>query len=91
MAGSIGWGTENNARKHSALSAERQPIVASAPAAEGERQRAGVQHRFEVRCAGCGYGGVVARFPDRCPMCGGSDWETVDTPRSQSQSRALER
>lgn len=90
MAGSISWGTENKARKRSTPSTERQPIFASAPAAEVQRQRAGLQRRFEVRCAGCGYGGVVERFPDRCPMCGGSDWETVDTPRSQSPS-AVER
>jgi rubrerythrin len=30
--------------------------------------------RVEIRCAGCGYGGVVAQLPDRCPMCGGAAW-----------------
>jgi hypothetical protein len=92
VAGSIIWGTENvKALKGSALTASRRPMVALAPAAEGHRQRSGLQRRFEVRCAGCRYGGVVERSPDRCPMCGGSDWETVDTPNSQSPSWAVER
>ena len=30
------------------------------------RQR-GVDGRAEIRCAGCGYGAVVARLPERCP------------------------
>lgn len=31
--------------------------------------------RVEMRCAGCGYGVVVVRLPDRCPMCGGCRWQ----------------
>jgi hypothetical protein len=90
VAGSIIWGTENiKALNGSALSAHRRPMVASPPAAQ--QQRGGLQRRFEVRCGGCGYGGVVESFPDRCPMCGGSGWETVDAPSSQSPSWALER
>jgi len=30
--------------------------------------------RIEIRCAACGYGGVVSHIPDRCPMCGGLTW-----------------
>jgi hypothetical protein len=54
-------------------------VVDATPLAGGARQR-GPQRRFEIRCAGCGYGGVVERFPDRCPMCGGSSWQKVDAP-----------
>lgn len=31
--------------------------------------------RVEIRCCGCGYGGVVANLPDHCPMCGGATWK----------------
>jgi rubrerythrin len=31
--------------------------------------------RVEIRCARCGYGGVVIDLPERCPMCGGGDWD----------------
>ena len=30
--------------------------------------------RLELRCAGCGFGAIVVRAPDRCPMCGASEW-----------------
>jgi predicted Zn-ribbon and HTH transcriptional regulator len=76
VAGSIIWGTETiKALKGSAPSGERR----------------GLQRRYEVRCADCGYDGVVDRFPDRCPMCRGTGWETVDAPGSQSPSWAVER
>jgi rubrerythrin len=35
-----------------------------------------VDDRTEIRCAGCGYGAVVARLPERCPMCGSTSWRT---------------
>jgi hypothetical protein len=92
VAGSIIWGTENiKALNGSAPNAGWRPMVASAPAAEGQRQRGGLQRRFDVRCGGCGYGGVVESFPDRCPTCGGSDWEVVDAPGSPPPSWAVER
>jgi hypothetical protein len=70
----------------------RPMTVASAPSmVEGWRQRAGPQRRFEVRCAGCAYGGVVESLPDRCPMCGGSGWETLGAPGSPPLSKAVER
>ena len=32
--------------------------------------------RVEIRCARCGYGGVVVQIPARCPMCGsGASWQ----------------
>jgi rubrerythrin len=31
--------------------------------------------RRELVCALCGYGIVVARVPDRCPMCGSKQWD----------------
>lgn len=34
-------------------------------------------HRFEIRCRVCGFGGVVARLPQRCPLCSGDVWEPV--------------
>jgi hypothetical protein len=33
--------------------------------------------RVEIRCTGCGYGGVVVRLPDRCPMCGECKWQRI--------------
>ena len=34
--------------------------------------------RLEIRCRSCGYGAVVAQFPERCPMCGGVLWTELD-------------
>jgi rubrerythrin len=31
--------------------------------------------RRELVCGLCGYGIVVARAPDRCPMCGSGQWD----------------
>ena len=31
--------------------------------------------RRELACSDCGYGIVLDRHPDRCPMCGGDRWE----------------
>jgi hypothetical protein len=42
-----------------------------------ERSAAGRSGRVEIRCIGCGYGGVVARLPDRCPMCGVRRWQRI--------------
>jgi predicted Zn-ribbon and HTH transcriptional regulator len=44
------------------------------------RQR-GVDGRAEVHCAECGYGAVVARLPDRCPMCGSTHWRAPSAGR----------
>jgi rubrerythrin len=30
--------------------------------------------RLELRCAVCGFGAIVVRAPDRCPMCGSAEW-----------------
>jgi rRNA maturation endonuclease Nob1 len=30
---------------------------------------------FRFRCAGCSYGASRATVPDRCPMCGGAEWD----------------
>lgn len=43
--------------------------------------------RVEIRCARCGYGGVVTRLPGRCPMCGLQAWKVA----SRLDARALER
>jgi len=40
--------------------------------------RRGVEDRAEVRCRDCGYGAVVARLPERCPMCEGTAWRGRD-------------
>jgi hypothetical protein len=32
---------------------------------------------IELRCPRCGYGAVCRRLPERCPICGGSDWSQV--------------
>jgi hypothetical protein len=41
------------------------------------RQTAERSGRVEIRCTGCGYGGVVTRLPDRCPMCGTRRWHRI--------------
>jgi hypothetical protein len=33
-----------------------------------------LKHRTEIRCARCGYGAVVARLPECCPMCRSTSW-----------------
>jgi rubrerythrin len=30
--------------------------------------------RHDYLCAGCGYGAVATKAPERCPMCGGASW-----------------
>ena len=35
----------------------------------------GVVRRRDLMCAGCGYGIVVTDEPERCPLCGGTDWD----------------
>jgi len=38
--------------------------------------------RRELVCSVCGYGVVLDRRPDRCPMCGGAQWQlAADTLR----------
>ena len=65
--------------------------ASASPLVEGWPQGLEMQRRFEVRCAGCAYGGVVERLPDRCPMCGGSNWATVAGPGPRSPSGSAER
>jgi rubrerythrin len=37
---------------------------------------AGAQVSGDFRCADCGYGAVVHNTLPRCPMCGGTVWES---------------
>ncbi len=32
---------------------------------------------LHLRCAECGYGASARREPERCPMCGGSEWNRL--------------
>jgi rubrerythrin len=48
-------------------------LSAFALSAEGWH-RAPAGTRQDIRCRDCGFGAVVTRAPDRCPMCGGSVW-----------------
>jgi rubrerythrin len=41
---------------------------------------AGTAIAGEFRCADCGYGAIVQRVLPRCPMCGGTIWESRDVP-----------
>jgi DNA-directed RNA polymerase subunit RPC12/RpoP len=45
--------------------------------------------RVEIRCTGCGYGGVVARLPDRCPMCGERRWQRIRSTLLRSDAPPL--
>ena len=42
--------------------------------------------RAEIRCAGCGYGAVVAQLPERCPMCGSTSWRAPFKGREPVQA-----
>jgi hypothetical protein len=52
------------------------PMVnaASTNTAPSRTAHADGRRRYEVLCTSCGFGGVVTRPPERCPMCGGSSW-----------------
>jgi hypothetical protein len=41
--------------------------------------------RRDILCAECGFGAVVVRPPDRCPMCGGTSWHERVTPRGRGK------
>jgi ribosomal protein S27E len=53
------------------------------------RQPAGRSGRVEIRCTGCGYGGVVARLPARCPMCGARRWQRIGSVLLRSDGPPL--
>jgi len=59
--------------------------VVATPSRQRPEPRAA--RRLEVRCVECGYGCVVAHLPDRCPMCGGSEWR--ERARRSGRSDAL--
>jgi primosomal protein N' len=42
-----------------------------------------VDRRVEVHCATCRYGAVVARLPERCPMCGSTAWRAPPSGRDR--------
>jgi hypothetical protein len=73
------------------MSTQPARVASASSMAEGRRQLGGPQRRFEIRCDGCAYGGVVGTLPDRCPMCGGSGWETVAAPGLLAVSSAVGR
>ena len=70
-------------RKRERMMAPAPPLstpLAPELVALAARQR-GVGDRAEIRCAGCGYGAVVARLPERCPMCGSTSWRAPSAGR----------
>jgi hypothetical protein len=52
--------------------------VAGLPVTSSHGSLAG--SRRDIGCAECGFGAVVVRPPDRCPMCGGTSWHERVTP-----------
>ena len=46
--------------------------MTSPPRIQRDSYRAG---RRELSCPACGYGIVLDRKPERCPMCGGGQWQ----------------
>jgi rubrerythrin len=64
---------------------------AHAPSADREtRDLARPLGRRDLVCPTCGYGVVVDRRPDRCPMCGGETWEFITWERfGHSNARGL--
>lgn len=57
----------------------RRSIVRTVQSARATRAtlESALDYRFEIRCRGCGYGGVVTRAPNRRPMCGAHEWLTL--------------
>ena len=41
--------------------------------------------RRDISCAACGFGAIVVRPPDRCPMCGGTGWHTRVTAKGRDK------
>jgi rubrerythrin len=50
-----------------------QRLVVADVRAHGVARRA--TRRRDLMCAVCGYGVVVTDEPERCPLCGGTDWD----------------
>jgi hypothetical protein len=55
---------------------------------DAKRLATGRTGRVDIRCIGCGYGGVVARLPDRCPMCGTRRWRRMTSSVRRSDEPA---
>jgi len=74
------------------MTAQASSLAALAPELRvvAARQR-GVDGRAEVHCAECGYGAVVARLPDRCPMCGSTHWRAPSAGRDLGAFMVRER
>jgi hypothetical protein len=66
-------------------------ITASAPALDGARlaEEAATRQGSEFRCRSCGYGIVVRRLPELCPMCGSHAWDL--TPADASRPAGADR
>lgn len=56
-----------------------QQLEVEAPAARRSE-------RIEIRCAACGYGGIVTHLPDRCPMAL-PDTDSVEIERRVVEGR----
>jgi len=54
-------------------------------------RRHDMDDRVEIRCLSCGYGAVVAHFPERCPMCGGGLWNERDIaePKTRREEQVM--
>ena len=63
-----------------------QPERDRAEESLGEVLQGRVGRRFDLQCAGCGYGVVSSSQPPRCPMCGGEVWDVA--PRHLFPTRA---
>lgn len=44
-------------------------------ALSGDSRSATKLTRLQFHCTQCSYGAVAAAPPDRCPMCGGEEWD----------------
>ena len=59
-----------------------QPLLGDAPLAVPAAESSNdllARTRRDIGCADCGFGAVVVRQPDRCPMCGGTNWHELST------------
>ena len=76
---------------------EEQAVVAevtNAPLFGAGGDEFGADHPHEsltrLRCCGCSYGASCHRPPERCPMCGGSEWDLERVVADFDQALTLE-
>jgi rubrerythrin len=84
-AGVCGYGEASTAELEMPSSMRAGPEMTAQP--RGRRDTRDPLERRELICPICGYRIVLDREPDRCPMCGGQQWELAG-PRPSGPDEA---